>query len=68
MGNSRKEEKRREEDILFLKQMREAPREELLRLLANNSHKNAPEWKKAAIERALARSIAASKKGEELTP
>lgn len=48
-------ERRRQSDLEFLSRIRTATAQELLALLANHSHKSAPEWRVIALKRAIAR-------------
>lgn len=56
-SSRRTEEAGRQKDLEFLTKLRSATREELLSMLANHSHKSAPEWKVVAIKRALSRAL-----------
>lgn len=48
-------ENRRRKDIEFLAELRTATLERLRELEANHAHKSAPQWKRIAIKRAIAR-------------
>lgn len=48
-------ERRRQADLAFLEKLRVATLEELNELALNHCGKNAPAWKKVAIQRAIKR-------------
>jgi hypothetical protein len=53
----RTRERRRESDLAFLAELRRATLPELEVMRTNYRHKSAPEWRRAAIEVAIARSV-----------
>lgn len=42
-------------DLKFMQRIKDANLNSLFNMLQNHSHKNAPEWKRIAIERAIVR-------------
>lgn len=68
VGNARREAVKRDADRVFLERLQKASGQELEALRAMHAHKNAPQWKKIAIARAIVRRADASAAGDREVP